>query len=128
MYSHIRLALFSFAAQATASVYSNITACSALKDVKFSNFQIRFTTPVVAGSNFTGDAPETSYNVVQTSLPAACRVAAVVQTSKSSSARFEIWLPTEQAWNSRFLATGNGGWAGGVNYPDIVTGLKQGVL
>jgi hypothetical protein len=26
----------------------------------------------------------------------------------------------------RFLATGNGGWAGGINYPDIVTGLKKG--
>lgn len=80
----------------------------------------------MAGSNFTGDAPETSYNSVQTRLPSACRVACEVQTSPNSTARFEVWLPLQDAWNSRFLAVGNGGWAGGINYPDIVTGLKKG--
>ena len=122
------LTLLPLLAQAAASNFVLGTACSALGALKFPNFQIRFTMPIIAGSNFTGDAPEPSFNAIQTLLPSACRVAAVVQTSENSSARFEIWLPTEQAWNSRFLATGNGGWAGGVNYPDIVTGLKSGMF
>lgn len=101
-------------------------ACSDLQAVRLSQSTIRFTTVITAGSNFTGDSTETGYNVVQTAVPAACRVAAEVQTSTNSSARFEIWFPPNGAWNSRFLAVGNGGWAGGINYPDIVTGLKQG--
>jgi feruloyl esterase len=110
-----------------ATYFPNNTSWSSLKDLKFSNFEIRFATPIVAGSNFTGDSPETSYNAVQTDIPAACRVAAVVQTSNSSSARFEIWLPIEGAWNSRMLVVGNGGWAGGINYVDIIAGSKQGL-
>jgi feruloyl esterase len=122
------LSLLAFATQgAKGSTSSHTTACASLADVKFSSFQIRFTATIAKGSNFTGDSTETSYNALQTSLPNACRVAAVIQTSANSSARFEIWFPAEKAWNGRFLATGNGGWAGGVNYPDVVTGLKLGM-
>lgn len=57
---------------------------------------------------------ETSYNILQLNLPETCRVALVVGTSANSSARFEVWLPALEgdAWNGRFLAVGNGGWAG----------------
>lgn len=103
-------------------------SCLALNNnVSISNItQIRFATLISAGSNFTGDAPEPSYNVLQAGVPEACRVALVVQTSLNSSARFEVWMPMVENWNGRFLAVGNGGWAGGVNYPDIVNGLRQG--
>lgn len=65
-----------------------------------------------------------SYNIEQTDLPAACRIVVEVETSLSSHANFELWAPPKNSWNSRFLATGNGGWAGGVNYPSIVQGLR----
>ncbi|KUJ12218.1 tannase and feruloyl esterase [Mollisia scopiformis] len=97
-----------------------------LNNITLQHSTIRFSTPIIAGSNFTGDSTETSYNAVQTVLPSACRVACEIETSDNSTARFEVWLPTKAAWNSRFLAVGNGGWAGGINYPDIVTGLKEG--
>lgn len=103
-----------------------IRICSHFSNVPLQHSKIRFSTPILAGSNFTGDSTETSYNTVQTALPTACRIACEVETSGNSTARFEIWLPTKSAWNSRFLAVGNGGWAGGINYPDIVMGLKQG--
>jgi feruloyl esterase len=106
----------------------NVTSitCSGLIDVALKYSSIRFSAAITAGSNFTGDSTETTYNTAQTDIPSACRVACEIQTSKNSTARFEVWLPTTAAWNSRFLAVGNGGWAGGINYPDIVTGLKQG--
>jgi feruloyl esterase len=108
------------------AVYLNPNSCISLTNTKIANAKVRFATPIAAGSNFTGDSTETSYNALQTAIPAACRVACEVQTSSNSTARFEVWLPLATAWNSRFLAVGNGGWAGGVNYPDIVTGLKKG--
>lgn len=112
--------------QAGTALDRSFSTCISLQNVTFSHSQVRFATPILAGSNFTGDSPETSYNGLQTSIPASCRVACVVQTSNTSTARFEVWLPLQGEWNSRFLAVGNGGWAGGVNYPDIVTGLKKG--
>lgn len=106
--------------------YLNTTLCDSFASTNLTSSTIRFTSSVAAGSNFTGDSPESSYNAAQTSVPASCRVACEVQTSANSTARFEVWLPLPDAWNSRFLAVGNGGWAGGINYPDIVTGLKKG--
>ena len=35
-------------------------------------------------------------------------------------------MPPQDAWNGRLLVVENGGWAGGINYPDIVMGLKHG--
>lgn len=105
---------------------NTLVTCSGLSNAILQYSSIRFTTPIVAGSNFTGDAPESSYNIFQTALPYACRVACEIQTSRNSTARFEVWLPAKASWNSRFLAVGNVGWAGGINYLEIVMGLKQG--
>jgi feruloyl esterase len=110
----------------TQAIYHKSTACNLISNATLSGSKIRFTSSILAGSNFTGDSAESSYNVIQTELPEACRVACEVQTSGNSTARFEVWLPTKTAWNTRFLGVGNGGWAGGINYPDVVTGLKRG--
>lgn len=77
-----------------------------------------------AGSNFTGTSVETSYNTPQSDLPELCRVRFTTKTSANSSAIAEIWLPED--WNGRFLAVGNGSFAGGVNYPDIGWGVRKG--
>src|SRR5678816_881717 len=37
----------------------------------------------------------------------------------------EIWLPAEN-WNGKFLAVGNGGWAGTISRDAIATGLRRG--
>lgn len=77
-----------------------------------------------SGSSFTGNSTETSYNVKQIDLPALCRTAFNVHTSTNSSAYAEVWLPDD--WNGRFIAVGNGGFAGGVNYPDVAWAVKKG--
>ncbi|CAK3788852.1 Hypothetical predicted protein [Lecanosticta acicola] len=77
-----------------------------------------------AGSNFTGTSVETSYDTAQTNLPELCRVKFTTRTSSNSSAKAEVWLPS--SWSGRFLAVGNGGFAGGINYPDVVWGVRKG--
>ena len=46
-------------------------------------------------------------------LPAHCRVAAVLTPSSTSHIEMELWMPVEN-WNGKFLAVGNGGWAGNI--------------
>lgn len=53
-----------------------------------------------------------------------CRVVMTVPTSNSSSIRVEAWLPDE--WNGRFLATGNGGIGGCIDYDTMQNGAQLG--
>ncbi len=41
-----------------------------------------------------------------------CRVEGMLQTSASSHAHFEVWLPQKEAWNGKYQGVGNGGFAG----------------
>jgi feruloyl esterase len=58
-------------------------------------------------------------------LPALCRVAAVLTPSADSHIQMEIWLPAEN-WNGKFLAVGNGGWAGVISFDAMAAGLRRG--
>ncbi|KAI1127075.1 feruloyl esterase B precursor [Nemania abortiva] len=53
-----------------------------------------------------------------TRLPALCAVGIKVKSSESSSYNFGLFLP-DTTWNERFLATGNGGYGGGINWPEM---------
>lgn len=58
-------------------------------------------------------------------LPAFCRVAATLTPTADSSIRIELWLP-ESGWNSRFVGTGNGGFAGELSWGSLAGELKRG--
>ncbi len=58
------------------------------------------------------------------SLPAHCRVAAVLSPSDDSHIEMELWLP--ENWNGKFLALGNGGWAGSISFSAMAIGLQSG--
>ncbi|HXB68270.1 MAG TPA: tannase/feruloyl esterase family alpha/beta hydrolase [Candidatus Acidoferrales bacterium] len=58
-------------------------------------------------------------------LPAFCRVAGVIKPSSDSYIRFEVWLPAS-GWNGRFLAAGNGGFAGSIDYNSLARNLRRG--
>lgn len=103
----------------------NTSTCAHLSDLTISDTtKIIFASILPSGSNFTGTSVETSYNTPQTNLPELCRVLFTTKTSSNSSASAEVWLPSH--WSGRFLAVGNGGFAGGINYPDIVWGARKG--
>ena len=57
-----------------------------------------------------------SDTVTSRNLPPFCRVQGVSKPSADSDIRFEVWLPQPAAWNRKFLSTGEGGFAGQLNY------------
>jgi len=59
-------------------------------------------------------------------LPAFCRVQATLTPSSDSDIKIEVWLPDSAAWNGKFQAVGNGGWAGTIAYPAMATALAAG--
>jgi feruloyl esterase len=58
-------------------------------------------------------------------LPAFCRVAATLKPSTDSDIKIEVWMPAS-GWNGKFMAVGNGGLGGSINYEDMVPILKRG--
>ncbi|KAJ9139070.1 Carboxylic ester hydrolase [Pleurostoma richardsiae] len=69
-------------------------------------------------------AANIAYPVNPTGLPALCAVTVNVTSSPDSSYRFGLFLPVK--WNSKFLAVGNGGFAGGINWLDMGPGPHYG--
>jgi feruloyl esterase len=59
-------------------------------------------------------------------IPAHCRVTMVLTPTSDSNINVELWMPAEN-WNGRFLAVGNGGFAGSIQgYGDMQTALRRG--
>ncbi|HLH34239.1 MAG TPA: tannase/feruloyl esterase family alpha/beta hydrolase [Alloacidobacterium sp.] len=58
-------------------------------------------------------------------LPPFCRVAATLIPSPDSAIRVELWLPVS-GWNGKMEGTGNGGYAGSINYRALADGLRRG--
>ncbi len=58
--------------------------------------------------------------------PEHCRLTMVLKPTPDSNINVELWLPT-QNWNGKFLAVGNGGWAGAIQgYGDMQEALRRG--
>jgi len=63
-----------------------------------------------------------------------CKVVAVLKPSSDSLIKMELWLPPANAWNGKFEAVGNGGWAGSIQglssqpgaTPPMVLALRSG--
>src|SRR5450631_3252474 len=56
--------------------------------------------------------------------PAFCRVGGIDRPSSDSDIHFEVWLP-ESDWNGKFRGTGNGGFAGSINYSEMAAALRD---
>ncbi|KAL9112888.1 MAG: hypothetical protein Q9227_002965 [Pyrenula ochraceoflavens] len=84
-----------------------------------SGASLNFAVSVPANGSF-GQAPEDlefPYNA--TGLPSLCALSVNVISSNSSSYNFGLFLPV--SWNQRFATGGNGGFGGGINWPDMGT-------
>ncbi|KAJ5369539.1 hypothetical protein N7509_014151 [Penicillium cosmopolitanum] len=79
---------------------------------------------VEAGGSYGEGAPDIAYPSNSTYLPELCAVIVNVTTSAISSYRFGLFLPSQ--WNDRFLAVGNGGFAGGINWLSMGNGVTYG--
>ena len=58
-------------------------------------------------------------------LPAFCRVAATIKPTNDSDIKIEVWMPAS-GWNGKFLAVGNGGWAGAIGYAAMSDAMRRG--
>ena len=86
------------------------TACATLKGRTFGDATVVESTAVPAGSLKISDS------VTIPSVPSFCRVQGVSKPSADSNITFEVWLPDSANWNRKFLSTGEGGFAGQLNY------------
>jgi feruloyl esterase len=57
--------------------------------------------------------------------PAFCRVTATLTPTADSDIKIEVWMPAEN-WNGKLIGTGNGVWAGSVNYSALAEPLAKG--
>jgi feruloyl esterase len=58
-------------------------------------------------------------------LPEFCRVEFTIAPTPDSDIKSEVWLPIEE-WNGKFLAVGNGGWGGSIQYNGLADGVGRG--
>ncbi|KAK2759266.1 feruloyl esterase, partial [Colletotrichum kahawae] len=55
-----------------------------------------------------------------------CRFNGTVPYPENNTVLFEVWLPESGSYNGRFLAVGNGGLAGTIDYAAMVENLNKG--
>jgi feruloyl esterase len=85
-------------------------ACADLTRLTVENSTITSATLVMSGTL----APSATISL--TNLPSFCRVQGVSKPSADSNINFEVWLPQPADWNGKFLSSGEGGFAGTLNY------------
>src|SRR5687768_17868039 len=98
------------------------TPCAGLKNIQLKRATITSAVDVAAGLFKPAGAP--SGQAQQSGpppqpIPQHCRLTLVLKPTSDSNINVELWLPTEN-WNGKFLAVGNGGWAGAIQgYGDM---------
>src|SRR5688500_17258482 len=95
--------------------------CDALKTVSLPRATLTAVELVAAGSQ----SPGRGRGGAGAPLPAYCRVAVTLTPSADSHIEMELWLPAEN-WNGKFLAVGNGAWAGNISFDAMASGLRRG--
>lgn len=85
---------------------------------------VNFARSVAANATFEVPKSSTGYPTSPRNLPSLCAVSVQVKSIGNSTYGFGLFLPDD--WNGRFLAVGNGGFAGGINYESMVrTGMRE---
>ena len=90
---------------------STPTACADLTRLTLEN-----STTITSASLVTSGSLAVSPTTTLSKLPAFCRVQGISKPSADSNIAFEVWLPEPANWNQKFLSSGEGGFAGTLNY------------
>jgi len=96
--------------------------CEQLASVKLERASVTAATTVAEGI-FTppqgGGPPPPANAPPPEPIPEHCKVTMVLKPTSDSNINVELWLPTKN-WNGKFLAVGNGGFAGSIQgYGDM---------
>jgi hypothetical protein len=99
------------------------TACEDLHTLKLAQSTITESIRVPAGSFKDPNGPWPAED-----LPERCQVKGVIRPTSDSEINFEIWMPTT-SWNHKLQGSGNGGFAGTLNYQGgLVQSLQRGYV
>lgn len=98
--------------------------CEAMKSLRLPETTITAAELVPAGPHTPGRG-QPPLAPPAPSLPAHCRIAAVLAPSADSHIEMELWLPID-TWNGNFQAVGNGGWAGVISFDQMAIALQRG--
>jgi hypothetical protein len=121
------LILFVTVCVALAAIKASAATCESLSDLKLENTTITSARVVSAGM-FAPPGSTTQQSgglTAYSKLPAFCRVQGVVKPSSDSHVEFEVWLPASD-WNGKYQGTGNGGFAGYINFADLAQAVSSG--
>ena len=102
------------------TVTGRSVTCDSLRALKLSNGAVTLANEEISGSF----VPPGTANPL-TTLPPFCRVAVTLKPSIRSDIRSEVWLPINK-WNGRLLVTGNGSFAGAINYGSMSGWIREG--
>ena len=81
--------------------------------------------PRISGGPGGGGIPGSMGMRFDGTIPAFCRVAAVLKPTPDSYIRIEAWLPVS-GWNGKMIGIGGGGFAGSISYGGLLGGLVRG--
>ncbi|EME89222.1 uncharacterized protein MYCFIDRAFT_55662 [Pseudocercospora fijiensis CIRAD86] len=96
----------------------------AIQEFLPSNVSIKSAVWVPENGIFNVPPSNVAYPESPTGLRALCAIEVHATSSSNSSFNFGLFLPN--GWNQRFLAVGNGGFAGGINWLDMGAGVGYG--
>jgi feruloyl esterase len=99
------------------------TPCERLKSVALGDAVVAAAETVAAGPY---QLPWTPPGTAPPVLPQHCRVALTMTPTSDSDIKAELWLPLAGEWNGKFVAVGNGGFAGAINYYAMPGMLREG--
>ena len=122
------LGFFALCLAATASALAEKPAapqtCTALTSLKLDHAAVTAATLISHGAGLTLERlkPERA-----ATLKDFCRVQILDQPSPDSHIVTEVWLPAT-AWNGRYAATGNGGFAGEIYFEQMAASLDHGYV
>jgi feruloyl esterase len=106
MHARLFIALLASAAYAAG-------ACENLLTLKLEKATITSAQTVEAGAFAPPNGRAARGGNVFPKLPASCRVQATLTPTSDSHIEMELWMPFEN-WSGKFLAVGDGGWAGNI--------------
>jgi feruloyl esterase len=92
-----------------------------LSSLSLSDTTITMAQTVAPGAFVPPQGPSDAFK----SLPAFCRVTAILKPTSDSDIQIEIWMPAA-GWTGKFIAVGNGGWAGTISYDAMSGPLARG--
>jgi feruloyl esterase len=100
---------------------SAAATCESLSSLSLPETTITTALTVASGAFVPPEGPADAFK----SLPTFCRIAATLKPTSDSDIQIEVWLPAS-GWNGRFIAVGNGGWAGTISYAGMSGPLARG--